>query len=241
MVAMGGLTLLLYATMSMQAQNAQATQGHAGASSFAVRAAELGRLLSDVAVCSAGLKDQVIALNQELKFVSPFDPSKALYGSGVTLDGNLKISALKVTQISANLAPATDTKNKFLVEATLLAELPSGAPLRPRNYLFTVRTDDATGEEKVIDCGSSAETKVDDLLPLLTASITTQNTTESACVSESGMSTDLNGDGKVDSQDVGVLINLWGQAKLEFDYNGDGIIGAADLAMLLGTYGTCNP
>jgi hypothetical protein len=57
----------------------------------------------------------------------------------------------------------------------------------------------------------------------------------SACAS------DLNSDGAVDGQDLGVLLGNWGPASgtVAADLNGDGAVDGQDLGVLLGAWGPC--
>ncbi|MFO0826667.1 MAG: hypothetical protein U0572_00835 [Phycisphaerales bacterium] len=48
---------------------------------------------------------------------------------------------------------------------------------------------------------------------------------------------DLNGDGVVNAQDLGILLGAWGTNGA--DLNGDGIVNAQDLGILLGAWGNC--
>ena len=50
---------------------------------------------------------------------------------------------------------------------------------------------------------------------------------------------DLNGDGVVDSADLGLLIAAWNTADAVADINGDGAVDAADLGLLVGAWGDC--
>lgn len=49
---------------------------------------------------------------------------------------------------------------------------------------------------------------------------------------------DLNGDGKVDGADLGILLGNWGKPGAS-DLNGDGTTDGADQAILLGQWGPC--
>jgi len=48
---------------------------------------------------------------------------------------------------------------------------------------------------------------------------------------------DLNGDGIVDSADLGILIALFGRTDGIADLNGDGIVDTADLGVMLARFG----
>jgi Dockerin type I domain len=52
-----------------------------------------------------------------------------------------------------------------------------------------------------------------------------------------GLPADLNGDGSVDSADLGILIGLFGTADPQADINGDGVVNSADLGILIGAFG----
>ena len=52
---------------------------------------------------------------------------------------------------------------------------------------------------------------------------------------------DLNGDGVIDTADLGVLIADFGQKSLTADLNGDGIVDTADLGLLIGVFGQSCP
>jgi len=62
-----------------------------------------------------------------------------------------------------------------------------------------------------------------------------------ARVRRSGPAADLNGDGVVNAQDLGVLLGSWGvcaaDALCAADINGDGVVNAQDLGELLGQWG----
>ncbi|MBM4105730.1 MAG: hypothetical protein FJ257_05495 [Phycisphaerae bacterium] len=49
---------------------------------------------------------------------------------------------------------------------------------------------------------------------------------------------DLNGDGKVDGADLGILLGNWGKPGAS-DLNGDGTTDGADQAILMGQWGPC--
>ena len=55
------------------------------------------------------------------------------------------------------------------------------------------------------------------------------------------VSADLNGDGRVDSEDLGILIGFWGFCKgvCPADFNDDGMVGPADLGVLFSEWGPC--
>jgi len=48
---------------------------------------------------------------------------------------------------------------------------------------------------------------------------------------------DLNGDGVVDGEDLGLLLNLWGTNDASADLDGNGIVDGADLGILLANWG----
>lgn len=53
-------------------------------------------------------------------------------------------------------------------------------------------------------------------------------------------SADLNGDGKVDGVDLGMLLAQWGAcSRCASDFNGDGIVDCIDEKYLLGNWGVC--
>lgn len=52
-----------------------------------------------------------------------------------------------------------------------------------------------------------------------------------------GVTGDLNGDGCVNSTDLGILLGSWGPSMTSADLNGDGVVNASDLAILLGAWG----
>jgi hypothetical protein len=54
-------------------------------------------------------------------------------------------------------------------------------------------------------------------------------------------STDLNGDGRIDSADVGLLFGYWGPCRglCPGDFNDDGVVGSADLGVLFSEWGPC--
>ncbi len=59
---------------------------------------------------------------------------------------------------------------------------------------------------------------------------------------EAGCPGDLNGDDRVDSADLGLLIAAWntdGSIVAGSDINEDGIVNAADLGMQIGSWGEC--
>ncbi len=56
-----------------------------------------------------------------------------------------------------------------------------------------------------------------------------------------GNPADLNGDGCVNSADLGLLIAIWNQVNTPIgDLNGDGVIGPADLGLLIGAWTPCS-
>lgn len=50
---------------------------------------------------------------------------------------------------------------------------------------------------------------------------------------------DLNGDGKVDGGDLGLMLGAWGTSDPAADLNGDGKVDGGDLGLLLGLFGDC--
>ncbi|TVQ33094.1 MAG: hypothetical protein EA376_03300 [Phycisphaeraceae bacterium] len=50
---------------------------------------------------------------------------------------------------------------------------------------------------------------------------------------------DLNGDGVVNAQDLGIMLSHWGTSNAVADLNGDGVVNAQDLAELLSRWGHC--
>ncbi|MCB9838723.1 MAG: hypothetical protein H6813_05240 [Phycisphaeraceae bacterium] len=55
---------------------------------------------------------------------------------------------------------------------------------------------------------------------------------------ESGKSADLNGDGIVDTADLGMMVGMFGTAEPIADLNSDGVVDTADLGALLAAFGT---
>ena len=49
---------------------------------------------------------------------------------------------------------------------------------------------------------------------------------------------DLDGDGRVNGSDLGVLFTQWGQGGTA-DFDGDGIVGGSDLGALFAAWGDC--
>ncbi|MFO0873455.1 MAG: GC-type dockerin domain-anchored protein [Phycisphaerales bacterium] len=68
----------------------------------------------------------------------------------------------------------------------------------------------------------------------------TGNTSEfSACVGvveAPGLPGDIDGDGKVDGADLGILLGAWGTNDAAADLNGDGVVDGADLGVMLGAW-----
>ena len=62
-----------------------------------------------------------------------------------------------------------------------------------------------------------------------------------APASSAGCAGDLNRDGRVSGEDLGMLLGAWGStdAGSEFDLDGDGVVGGSDLGQLLGDWGQC--
>jgi len=56
-----------------------------------------------------------------------------------------------------------------------------------------------------------------------------------------GCVADLNGDGTVDTADLGILIGVFGGSDPNADLNDDGIVDTADLGILIGVFGGCTP
>jgi hypothetical protein len=52
---------------------------------------------------------------------------------------------------------------------------------------------------------------------------------------------DLNGDGSVDSADLGMVLTAWGSADSASDLDGNGSVDSADLGALLAAWGACRP
>ena len=54
---------------------------------------------------------------------------------------------------------------------------------------------------------------------------------------------DLNGDGRIDSADIGLLVAAWGscppKGDCPADIDGDGSVDAADLGLMIGGWGDC--
>ena len=62
------------------------------------------------------------------------------------------------------------------------------------------------------------------------------NTISDLC--STGCAADLNGDGQVDAEDLGLLLVQWGVSG-NADLDGDGIVDSADLGLLLSAWGGC--
>ena len=54
-----------------------------------------------------------------------------------------------------------------------------------------------------------------------------------------GCAGDLDADGTIDGEDLGLLLTLWGEGDSQADLNQDGVVDAADLALLLAGWGGC--
>ena len=54
-----------------------------------------------------------------------------------------------------------------------------------------------------------------------------------------GCTGDLNGDGRVDAADLGIVIGTWNTPDGQGDVNGDGTVNAADLGIVIGVWGNC--
>ncbi|MEE2973580.1 MAG: FG-GAP-like repeat-containing protein [Planctomycetota bacterium] len=52
---------------------------------------------------------------------------------------------------------------------------------------------------------------------------------------------DLDGDGRVDSRDLGILLGQWGRCRsgCSADFDGDGVVGPVDLGLLVSGWGPC--
>ena len=55
---------------------------------------------------------------------------------------------------------------------------------------------------------------------------------------KTGCAADLNGDGEVNAEDLGLLLVAWEGAG-EADLDGNGEVGASDLGLLLSSWGLC--
>ena len=53
-----------------------------------------------------------------------------------------------------------------------------------------------------------------------------------------GLTADINGDGVVDTADLGILLGLFGTSDPQADLNGDGAVDTADLGILLSAFGS---
>ncbi|RLS64286.1 MAG: hypothetical protein DWH97_08500 [Planctomycetota bacterium] len=60
-------------------------------------------------------------------------------------------------------------------------------------------------------------------------------------VSGTNCPADINHDGKVDGQDLVVVLNAWGSNSAVADLSHNGVVDASDLLLLLGSWGTCLP
>lgn len=56
-------------------------------------------------------------------------------------------------------------------------------------------------------------------------------------VTDQGAVGDVNGDGCIDSTDLGILLGSWGPGPSDADLNGDGVVNSSDLSNLLGNWG----
>jgi uncharacterized membrane protein len=66
-------------------------------------------------------------------------------------------------------------------------------------------------------------------------------TLPASCPADATCAADLNGDGLIDTADLGILIGAFGSAEECSDTNGDGIVDTADLGVLIGAFGAgCN-
>lgn len=70
----------------------------------------------------------------------------------------------------------------------------------------------------------------------INANGTGARTTLTAKPLASAASPDINGDGKINSLDLSVVLSRDGQQYAAADFNGDGVVGAADIAILLGKW-----
>ena len=52
---------------------------------------------------------------------------------------------------------------------------------------------------------------------------------------------DVNGDGRSDGRDLGLMMSAWKTVDATTDLNGDGITDSMDLQLLLGAWGSCDP
>ena len=50
---------------------------------------------------------------------------------------------------------------------------------------------------------------------------------------------DVNGDGEVNSADLGFLVACWGPSNHDADLNDDGVVDSSDLGIMLGNWGPC--
>lgn len=75
---------------------------------------------------------------------------------------------------------------------------------------------------------------------LVEAAIDDFSLVERSCPDDADCPEDLNGDGKVDGGDIGLLLAAWGTATgSSADLDGDGIVSGADLGLLLAAWGPC--
>lgn len=51
---------------------------------------------------------------------------------------------------------------------------------------------------------------------------------------------DFNGDGEVNSADLGFLVACWGETNHDADLNDDGVVDSSDLGIMLGNWGPCS-
>ena len=56
---------------------------------------------------------------------------------------------------------------------------------------------------------------------------------------DTGCDEDINGDGVVDSADLGLLTAAWGTSNPDADVNGDGVVNSADLGLVIAAWGDC--
>ena len=52
---------------------------------------------------------------------------------------------------------------------------------------------------------------------------------------------DIDGNGTVDANDIGIFLAYWGPKPTGGDFNDDGVADAKDLGILLASWGPCSP
>jgi hypothetical protein len=165
----------------------------------------------------------------------------------MNLTGPVDTRAPRVTvleQVAPGLEPAPHP-----VRATILDDMTSDRGFHDRGVTLRWRTNN--GSEQSVPMAWNGNNQWRGVLPFQGASaqvaywVTARDWSNNLGISQTRLFTepgpppvtgDLNGDGVVNGDDLGILLGAWGQKNSPADLNGDGLVDGIDLGELLANW-----